>query len=439
MDLEKLLRGTPAFASRFELKESLGEGGMGAVFRAHDNYRDRDVAIKVALHEAAVSDETDSRLRKLWINETRLAGKLRHPYIVELLEAGDVGAFSYLAMEVVDGGSLSAHVKADRLLPVERVIDAVFKVARALEYANTLGLLHRDIKPANVLLTRDKQPKVSDFGSAFVSGSENTQVLDVGTLPFVPPEQLAGESPNLQADIYATGVMAYQLLTGALPFSTESQARMVYHKMQEDPIPIDSRRADLMPGLRDAVHRDLHRDPKVRYGTRSELCDELARLMPELNADQPSVPESELYGQLKSLAFFERFGETETWEAARIGQAHRVVQGEVIFREGSPGASVHVLLSGRLEVTRKGVRLATIEAGDCFGELAFVEAPHHIRSATVTASADAVFVEFGVEAVGWASAEMQAALSRSIMAALVARLHHADARYLSQALKGKGG
>jgi hypothetical protein len=437
MDLEKLLRGTPAFASRFELKEPLGEGGMGAVFRARDNYRDRDVAIKVALHEAEVSGQTDSRMRKLWINETRLAGKLRHPYIVELLEAGDAGTFSYLAMEVVDGGSLKSHVKVDRLLPVERVIDAVFKVARALEHANTLGLLHRDIKPANVLLTRDGQPKVSDFGSAYVSGSDNTQVLDVGTLPFVPPEQLSGAPPNLQADIYATGVMAYQLLTGALPYSTESQAKMVYHKLHEEPIPIDSRRSDLMPELRVAVHRALQRDPKLRYGAWSELCEDLAGLMPELNAQCDAIPESELYGQLKALAFFDRFGETEIWEAARIGRAHRVAKGEGIFREGSPGASVHVLIAGRLEVTRKGVRLGMIEAGDCFGELAFVEAPHHIRSATVTAVADAMFVEFGVDAVGWASVAMQAALSRAIMTALVARLHHADARFLNQAMKMK--
>ncbi len=407
---------------------------MGAVFRARDNYRDRDVAIKVALHEAAVGDETDSRLRKLWINETRLAGKLRHPYIVELLEAGDAGAFSYLAMEVVDGGSLRDYVKPARLLPVERVIDAIFKVARALEYANTQGLLHRDIKPANVLLTSDAQPKVSDFGTAFVSGSDNTQVLEVGTLPFLPPEQLAGAEPNIQTDIYATGVMAYQLLSGALPFATTSHAEIVYHKLHEAPIPLESRRAELMPELRLAVHRAIHPDPKTRYDNWNAMCEDLARLMPELNARQEAIPESEIYGQLKALRFFERFGETDIWEAARLGKAHRVPAGDVVFREGSPGASVHVLISGRLEVTRKGVRLGFVEAGECFGELAFVEAPHHIRSATVTASADTSFVEFGVEAVGFASAQMQAALSRAIMAALVARLHHADARYLSRTL-----
>lgn len=436
IDLAGLLRETPAFASRFEVKELLGEGGMGTVFRARDNYRDRDVAIKVARHEAGSGGEDVARLRKLWVNEMRLAGKLRHPYIVELLEAGDAGAFSYLAMEVVDGGSLNDHVKADRLLPVERVIDTLFKVARALDYSSTMGLLHRDIKPANILLTGEGQPKVSDFGSAFVGGSEHTQVLDVGTLPFVSPELLSGGAPNVQGDIYAAGVMAYQLLTAAFPFPTESQGAMLYYKLNHDPILIESRNSALPSGLASVVHRAIDRDPASRYAGWAPLCEDLAGLMPGLAAEASAMPESETYQLLRSLRFFERFGETETWEAARIGKAHRASAGEVVFREGSPGSSVHVLLSGKLEVARKGVRLSSIEAGDCFGELAFVEAPHHIRSATVTALNDSAYVEFDVEAVGWASAQMQAALSQAIMRALVARLHHADARYLSQALKG---
>jgi hypothetical protein len=212
---------------------------------------------------------------------------------------------------------------------------------------------------------------------------------------------------------------------------------MVYHKLHREPIPIDSRRAELMAELRFAVHRAIHPDPKVRYRTWSALCEDLARLMPELNAHAETIPESEIYGELRKLEFFEKFGETELWEVARLGKAHRAASGDVVFREGSPGASVHVLMSGRLEVSRKGVRLAFIEPGTCFGELAFVEAPHHIRSATVAAISDATFLELGVEAVGWASPETQAALSRAIMVALVDRLHHADARYLSQVLKPK--
>jgi CRP-like cAMP-binding protein len=157
--------------------------------------------------------------------------------------------------------------------------------------------------------------------------------------------------------------------------------------------------------------------------------------MPGLNAQLDTIPESERYGQLKALRFFENFAETELWEATRIGAMHRVTAGEVIFREGSPGASVYVLCSGKLDVTRKGVKLGIISAGDCFGELAFVEAPHHIRSATVTAAADATFAEFDAEAVAVASAGMQAALSKAIMRALVERLHHADARYLSKVLQ----
>jgi hypothetical protein len=435
MDLEQLLRGTPAFASRFELKSKLGEGGMGAVFRARDRYRDQDVAIKVALSAGEVSADEDSRLRKLWMSETRLAGKLKHPHIVELIEAGHLETFSYLVMECVDGGSLRSHVTPGTLLPVERVVDAVFKVSRALEFANTRGLLHRDVKPANVLLTADRQPKVSDFGSVFSTHSDETQVLAVGTLPFVPPEQLGGAPPTLQSDIYAVGVMAYQLLTGAYPFATESQASLVFHKLNLDAIPIDTRNPDLAPELRFAVHRALHRDPAVRYPAWQPFCEDLAKLMPGLDAKAEEVPESARYEQFKAMRFFAKFSETELWEAARLARTHRVDAGTVIFREGSPGASVHVLVSGTLDIARKGVRLGSVRAGDCFGELAFVEAPHHIRSATVTAATEASFAEFEAEAVGWASAGFQAALSRAIMSALVQRIHHADARYLDAELR----
>ena len=435
MDLERLIAQAPAFASRFEYRALLGQGAMGAVFRARDAQRDCDVAIKVALHEEGGREQGDAGLRKLWLNEMRLAGKLRHPHVVELYEAGDAGAFSYLVMECVDGGSLRQHVMPTSLLPVDKAIDAVFKVARALEYANMQGLLHRDVKPANVLLDSAGQPKVSDFGSSFATESEVTQVLAVGTLPFVPPEQLAGGPPDIQSDIYATGVMAYQLLSGALPYDATSQGSLVYQKMNMDPVALAARRADLPPQLAAAIDRSIHRDRAQRYPAWAPFCDELSRLMPSLNARLEVIPESERYEQLKSLRFFAPFGEAELWEAARICGARRVHAGDTIFREGSPGASVHVLCSGLLEVARKGVKLGRIEAGDCFGELAFVEAPHHIRSATVTALEDATFVEFEAEAVGHASARLQAALSRAIMGVLVARLHRADARYLDRVLR----
>jgi hypothetical protein len=408
---------------------------MGAVFRARDMQRDRDVAIKVAFHEASGA-QIDPGTRKLWMQEMRLAGRLHHPHIVELYEAGDAGEFSYLVMECVDGGSLGRHATPGSLLPVDSVVDAVFKVARGLEYANSQGLLHRDVKPANVLLDAAGQPKVSDFGASFaVAESEITQVLGVGTIPFVPPEVLAGATPDIQADLYGTGMTAYMLLCGALPYDVSNAATLMHQKLNADPVPLETKRRDLPPELTRIVDRAIRREQAERYPGWTAFCEELSRLMPKLNARLESVPESERYEQFRQLRFFAPFGEVELWEATRICTARRVRAGETIFRESAPGASVHVLCSGLLEVARKGVKLGRIEAGDCFGELAFVEAPHHIRSATVVALEDASFAEFDAEAVAHASPRLQAALSRAIMGVLVTRLHRADARYLDRMLQ----
>jgi len=429
------LRRTPGFTQRFEIGDVIGAGGMGEVFLAFDTHHERDVAIKVALHGSGSG--VDPRLAKLWANEMRLAGKLKHPYIVELYEAAHVDSFSYLVMEYVAGGSLKDHAKPDRLLPIERVVDVIFKVARALEFANTVGLLHRDVKPANILLTRDGSPKVSDFGSAYFTGVEDTQVLDVGTLPYYPPEGFERKPPTLQFDIYALGVMAYELLTGHWPFNTQSVAAMIAQKTTGEALPLEARRADLPPELRFAVNRAMHKSPAVRYPNWSSLCEDLARLMPELNAEPEVVMESAQFELFKTTEFFWSFSETELWEAVRICHAHRAAEGATIFEEGAPGHSMCVLTSGELDVISKGVTLGKVAAGQCFGELAFVQENDHTRTATLMATKPCSFVEFDVEAMQYASAELQAALGRSIMRTLVERIKVTDERFVNAMLGQK--
>ena len=151
------------------------------------------------------SQEERTKVEALWVNEMRLAGRLNHPYILEVYEAGTEGDLSFLVMEYLPGGTLKSHAEPHTLLPIPRVADIIFKVCHALEYANTEGLLHRDIKPANVLLAADGTPKVSDFGAVYLTGSDETQVIGVGTLPFMPPEHFEGAAPHVQSDIYAVG------------------------------------------------------------------------------------------------------------------------------------------------------------------------------------------------------------------------------------------
>jgi len=425
------LRRTPGFTQRFEIGDVIGAGGMGEVFLAFDTHNERDVAIKVALHDA---EGADPRLAKLWQNEMRLAGKLKHPYIVELYEAANIDRFSYLVMEYVNGGSLKDYSKPDKLLPIERVVDVTFKVARALEFANTVGLLHRDVKPANILLTSDGSPKVSDFGSAYFTGVEETQVLDVGTLPYYPPEGFERKAPNVQCDIYSAGVMAYELLTGQWPFTTTSMAAMIAQKTTGEPFPLESRRADVPPELRFVVNRAMHKQPKVRYPNWTSLCEDLARLMPEINAEPEVVMESAQFELFKATEFFSAFSETELWEAVRLCKAHRAAEEAVIFEEGAPGHSMYVLTSGELEVISKGVSLGRVVSGQCFGEIAFVQETDSTRTATLVAKKPCSFVEFDVEAMQYASAELQAALGRAIMRTLVERIKRTDERFVNATL-----
>ncbi len=432
MNLLDELRRDPRFLQRFEIGECVGSGTTGEVYRAFDTYREREVAIKVAPH--ATVPGADPRHRRLWANEARLAGRLRHPYVVEVYEAAELASCSYLVMEYVAGGTLKDHTEPHRLLPVERVVDVTFKVARALEYANSMGLLHRDVKPANVLLAKDGSPKVSDFGAVYFTGAEDTQVSDVGTLPFVPPEQLSGAHPSVQGDIYAVGVMTYLLLCGAYPFPMESQASLLFHKLGSEAVPLEARRPELPEALRQAVARAMHRDPAARYASWTALCDDLARLMPGLDAAPEIAMESAQFELLKATRFFENFTETQLWETVRLFRAHRVPPGTSVFEEGTPGRSLYVLTAGELAVISRGVTLGFIPAGECFGEMAFLQEEGHRRSASVVALRASTFVEFEAGSLPSASAGLQAALLRELMRTLVRRVRRSDQRFLDAML-----
>lgn len=419
-----------SFRSRFEIRKELGKGGMGEVYLAHDTYTQREVAIKLARLKLLEDPEVGPRARKMWLNETRLAGKLRHPYIVELYEAGVAEDFGYLVMEYVDGGTLKSHITPGALLPVETVIEIIYKVCNALEYANTLGLLHRDIKPANVLLTRDNIVKVTDFGTAYFTQADETQVFDVGTLPYMPPEHFKKRSPTVQSDIYAVGVMAYQLLTGALPFDADSFQAMIYQKLHEDFIPLETRRRELAAEVRFAVHRAIHRDPEIRYGSWKAFCDDLALALPEANRPREVAFESARFDLMRWLPFFAGFGDAQLWETVRISRWRDVPESTVIFEQGGAGSDVYVIAKGDVVVIRDGVTLNRLGPSECFGELAYLDEERPLRSATVKSRTPLVLIEIGADALRQASEALQAAFTRAFMRVMVSRIRHADKRVL---------
>jgi len=419
-----------AFRSRFEFKKELGKGGMGEVYLAHDAYSQRDVAIKIAKLAMLEDPDVGARVKKMWLNETRLAGKLRHPYIVEIHEAGVAEDFGYLVMEYVEGGTLRPHTRAGNLLPVETVIEIIYKVCNALEYATTLGLLHRDIKPANVMLTADNTVKVMDFGTAYFTQSDETQVFDVGTLPYMPPEHFKKRPPTVQSDIYAVGVMAYQMLTGALPFNANSFQEMIHEKLHESFVPLETRRKDLAGEVRFAVHRAIHPDPEIRYGSWQAFCDDLAHALPQINRSREVAFETARFDTLSKLPFFSGFADAQLWEAIHISEWKDVPESTVIFERGDAGGSIYVIAKGDVVILRDGVTLNRLGPGECFGELAYLDEEKPLRSATVKSRTPLVLIEINVEALAQASEALQTDFTRAFMKVMVRRLKHADKRTL---------
>jgi len=420
------------FRQRFELRQELGRGGMGEVHLAYDQFAQREVAVKFANLKLLDDPEHGARHQRLWLNETRLAGKLHHPYIVEVHEAGLSDDLAYLVMEYVTGGTLQTRVRPDRLLPVESVTEIIYKVCSALEYASTQGLLHRDIKPANILLTSEQEPKVTDFGACYWLASDVTQVADVGTLPFIPPEHFKQATPTVQSDIYAVGVMMYQLLTGTYPYEASSQESLIYQKLQGLFTPIEQRRTGLAAELRFTVHRAIHKNREVRYTNWRAFRADLEHVLPGLTETQALVSDGTRFAELKGMPFFSGFGDTELWAAVRFGQWLRYAPGAPVCRAHNPGRSVFVIVQGGVQVTRDGRVLNRLGPGECFGELAYLDEMHGVRTATVTADAPSVAVEFEAAALRAAPASLQAAFARAFMRVMVGRLKQADERYLGQ-------
>ncbi len=425
-----------ALGQRFEYVRHLGQGGMAEVYLARDRFHEREVALKI-VRSTQNAGEQRKQLEHLWLNEMRLAGRLKHPYILEVYEAGSEDGHSFLVMEFLAGGTLSSHTSPDTLLAPSRVADIVFKVSHALEYAHAQGLLHRDVKPANVLLAADGTPKISDFGAAYLLDEEHTQVMGVGTLAFMPPEHFEGVEPGVQTDIYATGVMAYNLLSGAYPHLSETQADLIHEKLQGKPVPLASRRRDLPPALVSLVDRAIHRDRKVRFATWQAFRDALAGAFPELVARSATVTESARFEALRKIPFFAKFTETQVWEAVRIGVPRTFDKGAEVIAEGSDDTTLYVVESGDLEVVHKGVRLGRIPPGEAFGEIAFIEGTDRPRVASVRAVTPTEVVTFSAEALSQASGSLQAAFGRGIVKLLVRRLVHSNDRYV-MAIRAKG-
>ena len=276
---------------RYQVEKELGKGAMGVVYQGRDPKIGRTVAIKTLALSAEFEGSELVDVRERFFREAETAGRLQHPNIVTIFDAGEEHDLAFIAMEFLPGRDLVEFSRAGSLLPVSTVLSIGEQVAAALDHAHRQQVVHRDIKPANVMYDPTTQSvKVTDFGIARITGSSKTKTgMVLGTPSFMSPEQLAGLHVDGRSDLYSLGVMLFQLLTGVLPLKGDSMAALMYQIANQPAPSVRSLRPDLPQALADVLDRTLAKSPGDRYQTGAELAAQLRRCIhPGDDAAPPS-------------------------------------------------------------------------------------------------------------------------------------------------------
>ncbi|MFQ6112477.1 MAG: protein kinase [bacterium] len=261
----------------YKIVELLGSGGMGEVHKAFDSVLERDVAIKI-MHRHLLDDE---KIDARFMREARAAARLVHPNIVTIHEVGKAKCGRYIVMEYVNGIPLTKYLRTEEKIKPESAIKLTIQILNGLFCAHSMGILHRDIKPDNILVASNDVAKILDFGIAKITAKEGlTAAGDIlGTVEFMAPEQMLGEDVDHRCDIYATGVVLYQILTKRLPFTGENPVAILYKILNEDPVPPSYYNSEVGQELDQAVLRAIHKSKEERWETAAAFSEALEAIL----------------------------------------------------------------------------------------------------------------------------------------------------------------
>jgi hypothetical protein len=265
-----------AKAGRYELIEEIGRGAMGVVYRANDPVIGRPVAVKTMRLANSGSGLSHEDLLSRFQTEARAAGRLTHPNIVVVYDAGEEDGLLYITMELVEGPSLQALIEAKQTFPLPRVLKLIEQACSALDFAHQHNIVHRDIKPANLMLTPDDTLKITDFGTAKILqfGAMQTAQI-IGTPSYMSPEQIKGRPVDGRSDIFSLGVVLYELVTGQKPFPGDSVTTVIYKIVNENPVPPQQLDSSIHPGLAAVIAKALAKPVEQRFQTCHEFIEAL--------------------------------------------------------------------------------------------------------------------------------------------------------------------
>ena len=270
----KKTSGAPERLGRYVIERRIGRGAMGAVYLAKDPRINRAVAVKAIPIAKEFEDEELKEARLRFYREAESAGRLTHPNIITVFDAGEDKGLAYIAMEYVSGMPLRSFTDPKKLLAPKRAMELAAATAEGLDYAHNMGVIHRDIKPANLLYNpKDGTVKISDFGVARMTDNNKTKTgIVLGTPMYMSPEQLGAENLTGLSDLFSLGVTLYELLVGEVPFKATNIAVLMTKITTEDPAPISSRRAGLPPSIDAVLMKALAKRPQDRFSCGAEMA-----------------------------------------------------------------------------------------------------------------------------------------------------------------------
>ncbi|MBT7952199.1 MAG: protein kinase [Gammaproteobacteria bacterium] len=414
----------PEKLGKYEVKSEIDRGSMGIVYLGHDPFVNRSVALKVALADSLNDTDSGERYRKMFFNEAHTAGSLTHPNIVSIFDAGVDEDTCYIVMEYIEGGdTLRSHSKPETLLPIEKIVEIIFKCANALDYAHRQGVTHRDIKPSNILITKDKDVKIGDFSIAHITKLDDTTTAPQGVMGsprYMSPEQLKEEKITTQSDLFSLGVVMYELLTGRHPFLTDSFSRLVNIILNEEPPPMSDFRPDIPQVLQDIVSRAMKKDMSERYQMGLEFATDLSRAFDNLEAKQQDISAEEKFNMIKKLEFFQGFPDAEIWEILRASSWQEYKCDENIILEGELDDCFYIIVSGKVVVRKNEKTIRTLHMGDCFGEMGYLAKTK--RTASIVAEEATALVKVNSTVISQVSLNCQVRFLKVFLRTLIHRL-----------------
>ncbi len=412
----------PTKIAKYEIKRRIGRGAMGVVYEAFDPFVQRTVAIKVAHSQEDLNPGTKQKMREAFFGEVYSAGRMHHPSVVSVYDAGQEGDLNYIVMEFVDGVTLQDYVTGGKTLTPNQVVDVIYQCAKGLDYVHREGVIHRDLKPGNIMLSNDGEVKIMDFSIAHIDvGFESQDTELQGSPMYMPPEQLSEEKRLVaQSDIYSLGAVMYALLARRTPYKASSLESLIYKISNLEPEPIISLNPEVPEHIAKIAEKAMQKIIYNRHESAYLLAKDLSNAFGRLREVGKRIDMQEKWKTLRFLAFFKDFGDEQITEVVNASEWKDFKKGEVIVTEGEMETAFYIIAKGGVEVVKSGKTIGKMKQGDCFGEIAFLT--QQPRIATIVARTEVSLMTVSTSLMDQASTETQLQYYRIFLENLISRL-----------------